>query len=334
SAHPRAHLLQLSAWGDLKAAFGWQPVRIALANPGREIVAGVQLLLRPLLPRPLPLRLGWLAYAPYGLLVDWGDAAQVRDLLAAIDQTARQHGAILLKIEPGNDLDHIDFAAFGFRRSNQTVQPPRTVLLDIRGDDETILARMNQGTRRNIRKSIKSDVEIREGTRADLASFNALLAETGSRGDFGVHSPDYYERVYDLFVPAGHAALLMARYAGQDLAGVMVFRLGRTAWYLYGASSDRERQRMASYGVQWAGIQWAKAHGAEIYDMVGVPDEDPASLEAQFEQRDDGLWGVYRFKRGWGGTVVRSAGAWDRVYRPLLYPVYRLGSMVMRGSNR
>ncbi len=62
----------------------------------------------------------------------------------------------------------------------------------------------------------------------------------------------------------GRAALLIARYAGQDLAGIMVFQLGRTAWYLYGASSDRERQRMASYGVQWAGIQWAKAHGAEI----------------------------------------------------------------------
>ncbi len=68
--------------------------------------------------------------------------------------------------------------------------------------------------------------------------------------------------------------------------------------------------------------------------MVGVPDEDPATLEAQFEQRDEGLWGVYRFKRGWGGTVVRSAGAWDRVYRPVLYPVYRLGSKVVRGANR
>jgi len=111
---------------------------------------------------------------------------------------------------------------------------------------------------------------------------------------------------------------------------VMVFRVGDWAWYLYGASSDRERQRMASYGVQWAGVRWARAHGAAFYDMVGVPDEDPAALEAQFEQRDDGLWGVYRFKRGWGGTVIRSVGAWDRVYRPLLYPLYRMGSKILR----
>jgi peptidoglycan pentaglycine glycine transferase (the first glycine) len=189
---------------------------------------------------------------------------------------------------------------------------------------------MNQGTRRNIRKSIKHDVEIHEGTRAEVASFNALLAETGDRAEFGVHTPAYYERAYDLFVPQGRAALILGCYEGQALAGVMVFALGDRAWYFYGASSDRERQRMASYGVQWAGIQWAKAHGARVYDMYGVPDADPADLERQFEQRDDGLWGVYRFKRGWGGTVIRSVGAWDRVYHGPLYTAYLIGSGVIK----
>ncbi len=259
SAHPRAHLLQLSAWGELKAAFGWQPVRVALTDSNQQIVAGVQLLLRR-----LPLRLGWLAYAPYGPLVDWSDAEQVRALLAAIDQTAKQHRAAFLKIEPGFGLDHVDFAAFGLRPSAQTVQPPRTITLDLNGDDDTILARMNQGTRRNIRKSIKNNVAIRTGTRADVTSFNALLAETGGRADFGVHTPAYYECAYDLFVPQGRAALILGSYEGQDLAGVMVFAVGDWAWYFYGASSDRERQRMASYGVQWAAIQWAKTQGASV----------------------------------------------------------------------
>jgi peptidoglycan pentaglycine glycine transferase (the first glycine) len=307
SAHPRAHLLQLSAWGDLKAGFGWRPLRVGLAGADGQLVAGVQLLLRR-----LPLRLGWLAYAPYGPLVDWTDAGQVRDLLAGVDRVAQQQRAIFLKIEPGFGLESVEFAAYGFRRSAQTIQPPRTVMLDLDGDDETILARMNQGTRRNIRKSIKNNVEIREGTRDDVQHFNTLLAETGERDDFGVHMPGYYERAYDLFVPSGHAAL-------RD-----------SAWYLYGASSGRERQRMASYGVQWAGIQWAKAKGATEYDMYGVPDDDPASLEAQFETRSDGLWGVYRFKRGWGGTVRRSVGAWDRVYHPAFFAIYLAGSRLIR----
>ena len=318
-AHPRGHLLQLSAWGDLKAAFGWEPVRVALADPSGRLVAGAQLLLKR-----LPLRVGRLAYIPYGPLVDWDKAGQVSALMAAIDRTARQHRAALLTVEPGADLDPAVLAAAGFCPGAQTVQPPRSVVLDLTGDEDAILARMNQGTRRNIRKSIKYDIAIRQGTRADVASFNALMAVTGSRDAFGVHAPEYYARAYDLFVPAGRAALFLGSFAGQDLAGVMVFVLGRRAWYLYGASSDQERQRMASYGVQWAAIQWAKQQGAQRYDMVGVPDEDQTALESQFETRSDGLWGVYRFKRGWGGEIVRSVGAWDRPYNRVLYTAYRI----------
>ena len=318
-AHPRAHILQLSAWGALKSVFGWRAERVALAEADGRIVAGAQVLFRR-----LPLRLGTLAYVPAGPLVDWDDAPQVRALLSAVDRVARRHRAALLKIEPGLGLADVDFAAHGFRRSPQTVQPPRTVVLDLRADEDAILARMNQGTRRNIRKSARFEVQIREGTRADVASFCAMIAETGARAGFGVHTCAYYERAYELFVPSGHAALLMGSYAGQDLAGVMVFALGDWAWYFYGASSSQERQRMASYGVQWAGIRWAKARGAQWYDMYGVPDAEPETLEAQFRERSDGLWGVYRFKRGWGGQVVRSVGAWDRPYNRALYAVYAL----------
>jgi len=31
---------------------------------------------------------------------------------------------------------------------------------------------------------------------------------------------------------------------------------------------------------------------------------------------------VYRFKRGFGGRLVRTVGAWDRVYNPVLYQAY------------
>jgi len=225
SAHPRAHLLQTSAWGELKAAFGWRSLRVAVQDDAGRLCAGVQILLRR-----LPLRLGWLAYAPYGPLVDWSDAAQVKALLAAVDAAAKRHGAAFPKIEPGYGLD-ADLAAWGFRLSPQTVQPPRTYMLDISGTEEAILARMNQGTRRNIRKSAKYEVAIREGTRADVASFNALMRETGERDAFGVHAPEYYALAYDLFVPRGQAVLLLGSHGGRDLAGVMVFALGGSAWY-------------------------------------------------------------------------------------------------------
>src|SRR5262249_47134947 len=161
--------------------------------------------------------------------------------------------------------------------------------------------RMNQMTRRNIRKSEKSGISIREGTRDDIAKFYGLLQTTSERQDFGVHVQAYYEKVYDCIIADANppqGVLLLASYTDEatglthDLAGVFIFALGKQAWYVYGASSNTERQRMASFGVQWAAIEWARQHGAHTYDLYGIPDQDEATLETLFESHDEGLWGV------------------------------------------
>jgi lipid II:glycine glycyltransferase (peptidoglycan interpeptide bridge formation enzyme) len=101
----------------------------------------------------------------------------------------------------------------------------------------------------------------------------------------------------------------------------MAFALGRTAWYLYGASSDRHRHLMPNHLLQWEAIQWARARGCTTYDLWGIPDEVGQALARgkEPEGSEGGLWGVYRFKRGFGGRVARTLGAYDAVYRPGLY---------------
>ena len=79
---------------------------------------------------------------------------------------------------------------------------------------------------------------------------------------------------------------------------------------------------MPTYLLQWEAMKWARAYECTEYDLWGVPDEDEATLEANFETRHDGLWGVYRFKRGFGGELKRAAQAMDRVYNPVLYWAY------------
>jgi lipid II:glycine glycyltransferase (peptidoglycan interpeptide bridge formation enzyme) len=148
------------------------------------------------------------------------------------------------------------------------------------------------------------------------------MALTGERNDFGVHTPDYYERAYALLAPAGMARLFLATYEDQPIAGVMVLLCGQKAWYMYGASGHEHRERMPNYALQWAAIRWARAQGCRTYDLYGIPDEDKVTLEAQFTERHDGLWGVYRFKRGFGGEIVRSVGAYDAVYNAPLYWLY------------
>ena len=104
----------------------------------------------------------------------------------------------------------------------------------------------------------------------------------------------------------------------------MVFRRGKRAWYFYGASGNAHRERMPTYLLQWEAIRWARSQQCTSYDLWGVPDADEQSLEDQFMQRSSGLWGVYRFKRGFGGELMRALGPYDRVYRPAFYALYRL----------
>jgi lipid II:glycine glycyltransferase (peptidoglycan interpeptide bridge formation enzyme) len=229
-----------------------------------------------------------------------------------------------LKLEP-DETDPLFNATLmssqGFRPSGHTIQPSRTLIVDLSPDEDDILAGMHQKTRYNIRLAGRKDVTVRPWD--DLVAFGRMMNRTGERNEFGVHLPAYYKQAYALFHPEGQCEVLVAEYDGQPLAAVMVFARGRRAWYFYGASLDIERKRMPTYLLQWEAMRWAKAKGCLEYDLWGVPDEDEESLEAQFTDRSDGLWGVYRFKRGFGGRLHRTPGAWDRVYKPLPYLMYR-----------
>ena len=309
SAHPNTHLLQTGEWGELKSAFGWEPVRLLNAD------AGVQILFRKL---PLGFTIG---YIPKAVITTWSS------VFGGIDDACRKHRAIFCKLEPDlwNDQTSATLAPLaGWNLKSETsahnIQPPRTIIVDIRDTEEVILARMKQKTRYNIRLAEKKGVTVRSWD--DLASFHKMLLLTGGRDGFGVHSFEYYKRAYELMYPKAMCEILVAEFEGKPLAALFVARNGNRAYYLYGASTDEERNRMPTYLLQWEAMKWARARGCEEYDLWGVPDEDEGTLEANFESRHDGLWGVYRFKRGFGGQIKRAVQAMDRVYNPLLYWAY------------
>ena len=307
AAHPNLHLLQTAEWGELKSAFGWKPVRIINGD------VGAQILFRKL---PLGFTIG---YIPKVAISDQS-SVNSDQFWKEVDAVCKRHHAIFLKLEVDAWEPEFILHLSSFIFSEHNIQPPRTITLDITGSEDDILARMKQKTRYNVRLAEKKGVTVRAWD--DLDAFHQMMQVTGGRDDFGVHSLEYYRRAYELFHPTGMAELLVAEYEGKPLAALMVFACGRRAWYVYGASNDQERNRMPTYLLQWEALRWAKARGCEEYDLWGVPDEDEAKLEAEFESRHDGLWGVYRFKRGFGGELKRAVQAMDRVYSPLLYKLY------------
>ncbi|MBL7199716.1 MAG: peptidoglycan bridge formation glycyltransferase FemA/FemB family protein [Anaerolineae bacterium] len=319
ASHPDGHVLQTSAWGAHKSCFGWQSERIAIRHQN-DVIAGAQVLFRRL-------PLGWtLAYVPKGPLVDLGDAS-ARQVFEALHERCHARRAILLTIEPDQVASpglSTQLAGYGFVAGKRPIQPSSSLLIDLDGTEDDLLQRMKSKTRYNIRLAERKGVRVRQGSRQDVVVFNRLMDTTGERDAFDIRSPEYYERAYKLFVPLDMARLFIATYQDQPIAGLMAFACGPKAWYLFGASGNEHREKMPNYALQWAAIRWARARGCHTYDLWGVPDESEGTLEAQFSERSDGLWGVYRFKRGFGGRLVRYAGAFDYVYSRPLYALYAL----------
>lgn len=330
---PGGHVLQTSLWAQLKAGFGWKGERVVLRtipSPDAPILGGASILFR---------KLPWgqtLAYIPKGPIVDWADPEQTRAVLTMARAAARKHHAALLKIEPelpaSPDLSATLFG-HGFHPSPQRIQPLSTIHIDLDPDSEAILARMKPKWRYNIRLAERKGVTVRDGTAADLPAIQALMMVTGERDGFGVHSAEYHVAATNLFAPAGLLTWLLAEHEGQLLAAIAVFALGRMAWYMWGASSDEGRNFMPNHALQWAAMRWARDHGCATYDLWGIPDEVGAHPDAYAEPEnwgEGGLWGVYRFKQGFGGRVVRYTGAWDLPLSPIGYALYRLGLRVRR----
>jgi peptidoglycan pentaglycine glycine transferase (the first glycine) len=317
--HPEAHLLQTSQWGALKEKFGWQAETVQTEH------AGALVLFRRL---PLGRTLAYVPMGPYP-----AHPESLRELLPALDSLCRQKKSILLKIEP-DCPDSVDIRSeltqLGFQPSPQHIQPPRTILLDISGTEDVALARIKSKTRYAIRSSEKRGVRVFAST--DIGIFYGLMRETSERDAFAIHSEEYFRAVFSTFTPHLDMELLIATYEEKPIAGVIVFARGHRAWYLYGASTEAHRDLMAPRLLQWESIRWAKSRGCTLYDLWGIPDHDEAQLEAEFDRRCDGLWSLYRYKRGFGGAVTRFAGAWDRVYSPMMHWAY-LVFLKLRGRR-
>jgi len=315
---PDFGLLQSYEWGKFKQALGWKVLRLAVEQDG-QLVAGAQMLIKP-----LPLGTVSLAYIPRGPLLNWEDKPVAHTLLSALHTAARHHRAISLKIEPParyspGMLQRLQ--SYGFRRSVFSNQPQCSLLIDLIPDDDTILANMRKTTRYNIGYSAGKGVVVREGTAADLDAFYRLLEFTARRAGFGIRSWEYHRQEWNTLAGQGYVKLLLAQFDGRILAMRMPAVFGDRAATLHSGSSDAHMKLKPNELLMWESLKWAKAQGCTTYDMWGIPDEIGAHLYQEQplpEEQEGELWGVYRFKRGFGGEAVYYVGAFDFVYLPVL----------------
>ena len=120
-----------------------------------------------------------------------------------------------------------------------------------------------------------------------------------------------------------HARLYMAFHEGQPIAGTLAIHYGDKVWYLYGASSNEHRNLMPNYLLQWSMIQWAVETGCSVYDFRGVSGDI---------SEDNPLYGLYKFKKGFGGDFTEFVGEYDLVLKRTAWLIAEKGSVLARSD--
>ncbi|MGC9025608.1 MAG: lipid II:glycine glycyltransferase FemX [Chloroflexia bacterium] len=304
---PRPHILQSYEWGESKRATGWTPRHLLLEDGGRALVAAL------VLRRETPLLGAPVLYVPKGPLLAAKGSALLETALEVLEAEARRERAIFIKVDP--DIAAEDTAALEVLRRRawrrgEDVQFRNTILVDLQADEEVLLSRMKPKTRYNIRLAERRGIRVRAGTTDDLPAFYELYRETGRRDGFLTRPYPYYRQIWQTFLESGWGRLFLAEHEGDLLAGLFLLHFGPCAWYMYGASAGRKREYMPNHLLQWEAMRWARSAGCTTYDLWGAPEQ---------LWPEDPLWGVYRFKAGFGGRFASRIGAYDFVVRPALY---------------
>jgi lipid II:glycine glycyltransferase (peptidoglycan interpeptide bridge formation enzyme) len=233
---------------------------------------------------------------------------------------------------PGAQVQELRFnfntQKWNFRKAGSNILPSNTLYLNLQKQPSLLLKEMKPKTRYNIGLSQRRGVEVKSESIRSLDIWYDLYRETALRNGIYLHDIDYFKALltaeaYDSRSPAA-VTLLIAESGDKPLAAMFLVISGNRASYLYGASPTENRKLMATYALQWRSITLAKEMGCTEYDMFGIaPRPDPAHP----------LYGLYRFKTGFGGRQYHSMGCWDYPLDMEKYNYFTMSELVSQGYH-
>lgn len=307
---PAGDILQSWGWGEAKKATGWTPMRFRVLESGETIAACSVLLRRPAPAFPP------IAYAPRGPV--WKQQSALGMLIEQL--TSELGDAFALVCDPCvEDVGALEASGFevvgagGFGG----IQPKAVMVVDLHGKTpEELVSGFKSKWRYNARLATKKGVSVRVGSSDDLGAFYSLLSETAKRDGFPIRAESYYRAVWEALAP-NNLRLLIAERSGNFIAAIMLGVFGDTITYLYGASSDEDRNTMPNHLLHREAITWACGEGYSTYDLQGV------SPIVDGEPTDPSSAGLNRFKAGFGSRYIEYAGELDRPLRRGWYAIWR-----------
>ena len=321
--HDRCNFQQSLEWAKVKTS--WENEVVLVKDNEGNVLASLSILIRK-----IPI-FGNLMYSPRGPVCDIHNKEVLLELTEGIKQVAKKYKAFVIKIEPDIKSNDKEFRQIitelkykikdDAKNFNEEINPRYVFRLDIKGkSEEEVLQGFHQKTRYNLKLAVKKGVEIKEGSKEDLKNFYNIMVETGERDKFLIRPLEYFEQMYDSLAPQ-HMKLLMAYHEKTPIAGIILIMYGNKTWYLYGASSNKYRNIMPNYLLQWEGIKRAIQDKKDIYDFRGVS----GVVDENHPQ-----YGLYRFKKGFGAEFTEFIGEIYIAFKPLVYGLYKIADKIRK----
>jgi lipid II:glycine glycyltransferase (peptidoglycan interpeptide bridge formation enzyme) len=325
--HPKGHFMQSPEWAKVKS--NWKNEIITVEDENGNIKGSMSVLIRK-----LPLLNYTMMYSPRGPVCDVHDEDTLQRLLDKTKLLAKKYRSYVLKIDPDVEIEDREFgqimSKLGFKIANASknfegIQPRFVFRLNIKDkSEEELLQIFHQKVRYNIRLAIKKGVTVKIGSRKDIPDFHRVMVETGLRDKFVVRSAQYFEKMYDCLGPE-HLRLYLAYYEDKIIAGTIAVLYGNKCWYLYGASSNKYRNVMPNYLLQWEMIRWALEKHCDLYDFRGV--------SGDLDEKNP-LYGLYKFKKGFNGKFTEFIGEMDYIFNPFIHFAVEKGEKIFREARR
>ena len=303
------HPLQSWAWGEFRKKTGVGLSRFGFGEKSIEDVFQITW-------HRIPYTKFCIGYCPKSIIPN-------KEEVTMIKAEAEKRGAIFVKFEPNEKINtETEKKIIALEKEFNFVKgkplfTKYTFQLDISKSEEELLKNMHQKTRYNLRLAEKRGVEIIEdSSEVGFEDYWKLMEETTKRQGFFAHGKEYHRKMWQTMTESGMGHLFKAVYEGKTLTAWMVFILNDTIYYPYGASSNENREVMASNLMMWEVIRYGKKQGCRLFDMWGSLGPTP--------DIKDPWYGFHKFKQGYGAELVEFLGSFDLVVKPTLYKLYGL----------
>ena len=307
--HPNGSFMQSINWTKVKNNWGYEA--IVSRNNNGEIIGAVLVLIRK-----MPLGKTFL-YAPRGPVCDYNDYDTIKDLLGGVKIIAKKHNAYTFKMDPpvledshdfSNKICELGFDFTPYMGDYTTMQTRINYMLNVEGQTiDEITSKINTKYRYKINLGKRKGLVCKTFDKTHIDDFYALMKITGIRDKFIVRPKEYFVKMLDAF-DDDHCKLFLCYKDDIPLSRAIATQYAGKTCYVYGASSNEFRNYMPNYVMQWNMINWATENNCKWYDFQGIPYyNDPTNT----------LNGVYNFKKGFNGEVVKYEGEYDYIFSPL-----------------